>query len=189
MPSIDRDYVIQLCQGLVRINSINPMLVADAPGEAEIAQFTAGVLAGLGLEVRTHEPEAGRVSVTGRLAGSGGGRSLMLNAHYDTVGVEGVAEPFSGAVRNGLDDVTLVDLFAWSEAEFHERLAGSAIHRIGYERWLRNLAVGLGNAPTSGAIIVALEARVNFESALVREHVSWAIRQHNGVHRKRGRTS
>jgi len=82
------------------------------------------------------------------------------------------------AVRNGLDDVTLVELFAWSEAEFHERLAGSAIHRIGYERWLRNLAVGLGNAPRSNTVIGALNAQVDHPSGLVREHVTWALSRH-----------
>src|SRR6266849_6158511 len=60
------------------------------------------------------------------------------------------------AVRNGLDRATLVELFAWSEAEFDERMRGSAIRRIGYERWLRNLAVGLGNAPSSPEVIAAL---------------------------------
>ena len=88
------------------------------------------------------------------------------------------AEP-DFAVRNGLDDVTLVELFGWSEAEFHERLAGSAIHRIGYERWLRNLAIGLGNAPTSPAVTAALNARTGHPSALVREHVAWALARHN----------
>jgi len=83
------------------------------------------------------------------------------------------------AVRNGLDDVTLVELFGWSEAEFHERLAGSAIHRIGYERWLRNLAVGLGNAPKSEAVMAALKSRETHPSGLVREHVVWAIMRQN----------
>ncbi len=81
-------------------------------------------------------------------------------------------------VRNGLDDASLVELFAWSEQEFEERLAGSAIRRIGYERWLRNLAVGLGNAPTSAAVIATLRARSDHPSALVREHVGWALEQH-----------
>jgi epoxyqueuosine reductase len=81
-------------------------------------------------------------------------------------------------VRNGLDDAELLELFAWSEHEFHERLAGSAIHRIGYERWLRNLAVGLGNAPTSGEVIAALRARLDHPSPLVREHVAWALSRH-----------
>jgi epoxyqueuosine reductase len=83
------------------------------------------------------------------------------------------------AVRNGLDDVTLVELFCWSEAEFHERLAGSAIHRIGYERWLRNLAVGLGNAPKSEAVIAALKSRETHPSGLVREHVVSALMRQN----------
>ena len=82
------------------------------------------------------------------------------------------------AVRNGLDDATLVELFGWSEAEFHERLAGSAIHRIGHERWLRNLAVGLGNAPRSRAIADALKKRADHPSKIVREHVNWALRKY-----------
>jgi epoxyqueuosine reductase len=82
------------------------------------------------------------------------------------------------AVRHGLDRATLVDLFAWSGEEFAARLAGSAIRRIGYERWLRNLAVGLGNAPTSAAVVTALAARRDDPSALVREHVAWALARH-----------
>jgi epoxyqueuosine reductase len=85
-------------------------------------------------------------------------------------------------VRNGLDDVSLVELFGWSESEFHERLAGTAIHRIGYERWLRNIAVGLGNAlgalergPATVSIRAALEFRRDDASSLVREHVEWAL--------------
>lgn len=78
-------------------------------------------------------------------------------------------------VRHGLDRSDLLALFAWSEEEFHQKLAGSAIHRIGYERWLRNLAVGLGNAPYSPAIVTALEARRPHCTALVREHVEWAL--------------
>ncbi len=78
-------------------------------------------------------------------------------------------------VRNGLDRATLIELFAWSETEFDERLRGSAIRRIGYERWLRNLAVGLGNAPHSTELVAALTARADHPSQLVREHVAWAI--------------
>lgn len=83
------------------------------------------------------------------------------------------------AVRDGLDDVTLVELFGWSEKDFHARLAGSAIYRIGYERWLRNLAVGLGNAPSSKAVVGALKARADHPSGLVREHVTWALSRHD----------
>jgi epoxyqueuosine reductase len=81
-------------------------------------------------------------------------------------------------VRNGLDQATLVELFAWTEAEFDERLRGSPIRRIGYERWLRNLAVGLGNAPSSSEIVAALQAKRNYPSALVREHIEWALARH-----------
>ena len=84
------------------------------------------------------------------------------------------AEP-DFAVRNGLDAAALVDLFAWSESEFNTRLEGSAIRRIGYERWLRNLAVGLGNAAASPRVVSALRERETHPSALVREHVAWAL--------------
>jgi len=81
-------------------------------------------------------------------------------------------------VRNGLDAAELAELFAWSDTEFGQRLAGSAIRRIGYERWLRNLAVGLGNAPTTEGVVGALRARAADASELVREHVAWALEQH-----------
>ncbi len=81
-------------------------------------------------------------------------------------------------VRHGLDRATLIELFGWSEREFRDRHAGSAIRRIGYERWLRNLAVGLGNAPTSTAVVAALLTRAGSSSALVREHVGWALARH-----------
>jgi epoxyqueuosine reductase len=80
--------------------------------------------------------------------------------------------------RNGLGDAALVELFGWSEGEFDQRMRGSAIRRIGYERWLRNLAVGLGNAPTSPGVIGALRARASHPSELVREHVHWALARH-----------
>ena len=82
------------------------------------------------------------------------------------------------AVRNGLGAATLVELFAWTADEFDSRMAGSAIRRIGYERWLRNLAVGLGNAAKSETIVVALRARADDASSLVREHVAWALGRH-----------
>jgi epoxyqueuosine reductase len=82
------------------------------------------------------------------------------------------------AARHPLDGVSLIGLFAWSEAEFLARTEGSAIRRIGYECWLRNIAVALGNAPTSPAVLAALEARREHASPLVREHVHWALAQH-----------
>ena len=79
------------------------------------------------------------------------------------------------AVRHGLDDVSLAELFAWDEAEFDSKLAGTAIYRIGHEQWLRNIAVALGNAPQSAAVIAALQSRVEHPSEMVREHVAWAL--------------
>jgi epoxyqueuosine reductase len=82
------------------------------------------------------------------------------------------------AVRHGLDHSQLVELFSWSEAQFLERTKGSAIRRIGYERWLRNIAVALGNAPTSSALIESLRNRAQHPSPVVREHVHWALSRH-----------
>ena len=82
------------------------------------------------------------------------------------------------AVRNNLADAQLIGLFAWSEEEFDRRFEGSAIRRIGHEKWLRNIAVALGNAQTSPAVVEALAARRDHRSPLVREHVSWALSRH-----------
>lgn len=81
--------------------------------------------------------------------------------------------------RHNLDNSTLAELFLWSEAEFLERTAGSAIRRAGYTGWLRNLAVGLGNAPSTIPVTEALKQRQNHPSELVREHVHWAMERHD----------
>jgi epoxyqueuosine reductase len=89
------------------------------------------------------------------------------------------------AIRNDLDDVSLVELFGWSEADFNERLAGSAIRRIGHDRWLRNIAVALGNALANKNLAVdarnrlgaALQSRAEHASPMVREHAEWALAQ------------
>jgi len=84
--------------------------------------------------------------------------------------------------RHGLDDAQLVELFAWTEAEFDQRLAGNSIRRIGHARWLRNIAVALGNAPESAEIRSALFSRADHPSPMVREHVAWALaRIENGA--------
>jgi acetylornithine deacetylase len=99
--SIDRHYLQSTLADLIRINSINPDLVPGGAGETEIAAYIAGALERLGLEVTIVEGAPGRPSVVGRLKGRGGGPSLMLNGHVDTVGVDEMPEPFSGAVRGG----------------------------------------------------------------------------------------
>ena len=78
-------------------------------------------------------------------------------------------------VRHGLDNADLAHLFAWTETDFNARMEGSAIRRIGFERWLRNLAVGLGNANYSEQIVDALSSRRDDASPMVREHVAWAL--------------
>ena len=82
------------------------------------------------------------------------------------------------AVRSGLDRPSLVDLFGWSEGDWVQVTEGMALRRAGYIGWLRNVAVALGNAPRSGAVIAALRARANHEDEMVREHVAWALQQH-----------
>lgn len=106
MMTIDQDYLLQTLTELVRLNSINPSLAPDGAGETAVADYIAAALQALGLEVTQYDVEPGRPNVIGRLAGKGNGpttngRSLLLNAHMDTVGIEGMAEPFSGALRDG----------------------------------------------------------------------------------------
>ena len=80
--------------------------------------------------------------------------------------------------RNNLDQASLGELFAWEEDEFLRRTEGSPIRRSGHERWLRNIAIALGNAPTTAAVVAALESRRDHPSAVVREHVEWALHRH-----------
>jgi epoxyqueuosine reductase len=79
--------------------------------------------------------------------------------------------------RQGLDRATLIELFGWSETAFLARTEGSAIRRIGHVRWLRNIAVALGNADHDPRVTAALEARLDHPDPLVREHVTWALAQ------------
>jgi epoxyqueuosine reductase len=83
------------------------------------------------------------------------------------------------APRHGLDDVELSELFSWNKATWLEKTEGSAIRRIGHERWLRNVAVALGNAKTTPKILAALQSRLEDDSPLIVEHVQWAIDQHD----------
>ncbi|MEN1942591.1 tRNA epoxyqueuosine(34) reductase QueG [Luteimonas sp. MJ293] len=82
--------------------------------------------------------------------------------------------------RNNLDTASLTELFAWEEDEFLRRTEGSAIRRSGHRRWLRNIAVALGNAPTTPEVLAALRSRADSDDPLVREHVAWALARHQG---------
>ena len=99
--TINRDYLINTLTDLVRINSVNPSLVEDGRGEAEIGRYIAGELRALGLAVTIHESKPQRPSIVGILKGKGRGRSLMLNGHMDTVGVPGMPNPFTPTIRDG----------------------------------------------------------------------------------------
>jgi len=83
-------------------------------------------------------------------------------------------------VRHRLDEPDLVDLFAWTEPEYLEKTEGSALRRLGFRRWLRNLAVALGNAPPSARVVAALRSRAGSADPLVREHVGWALARQGG---------
>jgi acetylornithine deacetylase/succinyl-diaminopimelate desuccinylase-like protein len=99
--SIDRDYLVSTLTDLVRIDSVNPSLVPGGAGESRIAAHVAETMRALGMTVTTLEATSGRPSVVGRLTGSGDGRSVMLNAHLDTVGIEGMAGALVPAIRDG----------------------------------------------------------------------------------------
>ncbi|RPH97324.1 MAG: M20/M25/M40 family metallo-hydrolase [Zetaproteobacteria bacterium] len=99
--SIDGDYLVGTLTNLVRIDSVNPSLVPGGAGESRIAARVAEQLESLGLDVEILEATSGRPSVVGRLRGSGGGRSLMFNAHTDTVGIEAMADALAPTIRDG----------------------------------------------------------------------------------------
>lgn len=99
--TIDRDYILTVLQKMVQIDSVNPSLVSGGTGEADVAQYLADEMRSLGLEVDIQEVLPNRPNVVGVLKGKGNGRSLMLNGHTDIVGVEGMADPFSGKIENG----------------------------------------------------------------------------------------
>jgi epoxyqueuosine reductase len=131
------------------------------------------------LTIESHDaiPEALRPLVGNRIYGCD---DCQLACPWNRY-AQAAAHPDFARVRHGLDDASLVDLFAWTRDDFDTRMAGSAIRRIGYERWLRNLAVALGNAPTSPAVVAALRAREDDASPLVREHVAWALVRHQAA--------
>ncbi len=99
--SIDQDYCVETLKELVLINSINPELVPDGPGEIQIADYIAEELTKCGLEPRIYQLKSKRCNAVAVLKGSGGGPSLMFNGHMDTVGVEGMRDPFSAEIRDG----------------------------------------------------------------------------------------
>jgi len=124
----------------------------------------------LTIELRGSIPEELRPAIGNRIFGCD---DCQLFCPWNKFAATSSIEDF--AVRNGLDGAALIDLFAWTEREWEARTAGSALRRAGYEGWLRNLAVALGNAPPDPRVITALSLRAAHPSPVVREHVRWAL--------------
>jgi len=150
--------------------------LAACPTQAIIAPYVVDArrcISYLTIELKGEIPQALRPLIGNRIVGCDDCQLACPWNKHISYSKEG-----DFAVRNGLDDADLVALFRWNEQEFNEKLKGSPIRRIGFERWLRNLAVGLGNAASTPAVVAALEERRLHPSELVRVHVAWAQARH-----------
>lgn len=127
----------------------------------------------LTIELKGSIPEALRSAIGNRVFGCDDCQLICPWNKFSQLSEESDFAP-----RHGLDNTDLSELFLWSEETFLRNTEGSAIRRTGYEGWLRNLAVGLGNAPSTIPVLSALRSRQQHPSALVREHVDWALQQH-----------
>lgn len=127
----------------------------------------------LTIEMRESIPEEFRKAIGNRIYGCDDCQIFCPWNKFAQPSAEGDFSP-----RHGLDTAELVDLFAWTEQEWLEKTEGSAIRRIGYAAWLRNIAVALGNAQTTPEVIAALESRIDSPLNFVAEHVDWALQQH-----------
>jgi epoxyqueuosine reductase len=131
----------------------------------------------LTIELPGSIPEEFRAAIGNRIYGCDDCQLVCPWNKFAQVSVEPDFE-----VRHGLDDIGLVELFRWTEEEFLEKTAGSPIRRIGHERWLRNIAVALGNTghstKKSADVVAALRSRLDHDSEVVREHVAWALARH-----------
>ena len=128
----------------------------------------------LTIELRGNIPEDLRTSIGNRIFGCD---DCQLTCPWNKFAQPSEEKDFSP--RHGLDEATLVALFRWSEKQWSARTQGSALRRAGYEGWLRNIAVALGNGPNNREVIDALREREEHPSAIVREHVRWALDQHD----------
>jgi epoxyqueuosine reductase len=152
--------------------------IAACPTGAIVAPYELDArrcISYLTIELKGSIPEPLRPLIGNRVYGCD---DCQLVCPWNRHAVATSVEDFE-AVRNGLDAAALTTLFGWTEAEFLRNTEGSAIRRIGHERWSRNVAVALGNAAPAPTIVDALQRRANDPSPLVREHVAWALaRQH-----------
>jgi len=127
----------------------------------------------LTIELKTAIPEELRPLIGNRVFGCDDCQMVCPWNRFARPSAEGDFKP-----RHSLDNAGLAELFLWDEETFLKNTEGSPLRRAGYERWLRNLAVGLGNAPSTIPVLEALNTRLDYPSELVQEHVQWALRQH-----------
>ena len=146
------------------------------PTRAIVAPFTVDArrcISYLTIELRGSIPEEFRSLMGNRIYGCDDCQLVCPWNRFARSTQEQDFEP-----RQGLDAPQLIELFQWNEEQFLQRTEGSAIRRIGFDCWLRNISIALGNAPTSDAVIKALESRLQYESEMVHEHVEWALKNH-----------
>ena len=117
-------------------------------------------------------PEAFRVAIGNRIYGCD---DCQLVCPWNRFAQD--AKEVDFAIRSRMDSAHLLSLFKWSEAYFLKKMEGSPIRRIGYQRWQRNIAIALGNAPSSPHIIAALENKYSESTPLVQEHIDWALQR------------
>ncbi len=166
---IDKPFTEQHCGSCNACIEICPTQAIVGPMEVDARRC----ISYLTIELRSSIPEEFRKMIGNRVYGCD---DCQLICPWNKFAKNTEEEDFR--VRNGLDAPKLIELFAWTEVEFLKHTEGSAIRRIGYECWSRNIAVGLGNATNTDETINALTARKNDPSAMVREHVAWALAQH-----------
>jgi epoxyqueuosine reductase len=150
--------------------------LAVCPTQAIVAPYQLDArrcISYLTIELHGSIPEEFRKPIGNRIFGCDDCQLFCPWNKFAAPSAEGDFRP-----RHGLDNVQLTELFSWTESAWLEKTEGSAIRRIGYQRWLRNIAVALGNADTSPQVTAALRARRNHASEIVREHVEWALQQH-----------
>lgn len=164
------------CGSCTRCIDICPTGAILGPGRLDARRC----IAYLTIELKGPIPEAMRAPMGNRIFGCDDCQLICPWNKFAKLSTEADFAP-----RHGLDGARLIDLFGWSEATFLARTEGMAIRRTGYEGWLRNIAVALGNAPWSQATVEALHARAGHPSELVREHVAWALAQQ--AHKRRNR--
>ena len=160
------------CGNCTRCMEICPTQAIIAPYQLDARRC----ISYLTIELKTSIPEEFRPLIGNRIYGCDDCQAVCPWNRF----AQTTLEP-DFAIRHSLDDISLIELFAWDEATFQQKFAGSAIYRIGHQQWLRNIAVALGNAETTVAVITALQSRLDNSSELLREHIQWALNKHQST--------